>query len=87
MVCPYKVCCTLVSAVLSIFYVASAFADADEQTTLSNKAAVVPTKKPMSAERRMITVALLVIFHIDLLFTGYLRAGFKEGVAVLASKF
>ena len=86
MVCPYKATCTLFAAIASIFYIRSTFDEgfsetsyAEDETTTSTKT----KKKAMSPLRRAVTISLLIVFHIDLMFTGYLRAGVKEGIAML----
>eukprot|EP00526_Cylindrotheca_closterium_P029692 CAMPEP_0113617108 /NCGR_PEP_ID=MMETSP0017_2-20120614/8598_1 /TAXON_ID=2856 /ORGANISM="Cylindrotheca closterium" /LENGTH=89 /DNA_ID=CAMNT_0000526469 /DNA_START=11 /DNA_END=280 /DNA_ORIENTATION=+ /assembly_acc=CAM_ASM_000147 len=87
MVCPYKATCTLFAAMASIFYIRSTF-DEDGFTETSSyaedgTAKSVQKKKAMSPLRRAVTISLLIVFHIDLMFTGYLRTGVKEGLAML----
>ncbi|KAL3939551.1 MAG: hypothetical protein SGBAC_005738 [Bacillariaceae sp.] len=85
MVCPYKATCTLIAAITSIFYIRSTF-DEKGFTEISyaeggdETRELGPKKKPMSPLRRGIIIALLIVFHIDLMFTGYLRAGVKAGL-------
>lgn len=87
MVCPYKATCTLFAAMASIFYIRSTFDESLTETSYAEDGTVttkpVPKKKAMSPLRRAVTISLLVAFHIDLMFTGYLRAGVKEGLAML----
>lgn len=87
MVCPYKATCTLFAAIASIFYIRSTFDESGfTETSYSDEDGTeksVQTKKVMSPLRRAVTMSLLIVFHIDLMFTGYLRAGVKEGLAML----
>lgn len=84
MVCPYRLVTTFFAAVASMFYIRSTFADdvigkSGEGTAMK--------KKVMSSEKRALIVSLLIVLHVDLLVTGYLRAGVKEGFAMLSSWF
>jgi len=87
MVCPYKATCTLFAAMASIFYIRSTFDESLTETSYAEDGTVttksVPKKKAMSPLRRAVTISFLVAFHFDLMFTGYLRAGVKEGLAML----
>ncbi|CAJ1945179.1 unnamed protein product [Cylindrotheca closterium] len=86
MVCPYKATCTLFAAMASIFYIRSTFDENDfTETSYAEDGTEksVQTKKTMSPLRRAVTISLLIVFHIDLMFTGYLRSGVKEGLAML----
>ena len=40
----------------------------------------------MSSTRRYVIMTLLALLHIDLLLTGYLRMGVKEGIKMLSTK-
>lgn len=76
MVCPYKVTTGLITAIMSIIYVQSTFQDdAEKKKKVEEEGA---RKSPMSPERRMLLVTVLVLFHLDLFTTGYLRSGVKQ---------
>ena len=81
MVCPYRLVTGFITAALSIFYVSRTLADADGSTTnQQNKSGVEhkKTKPPMSTARRSLLIAALILFHIDLFTTGYVRMGAKH---------
>eukprot|EP00521_Asterionellopsis_glacialis_P002581 CAMPEP_0195260244 /NCGR_PEP_ID=MMETSP0706-20130129/8463_1 /TAXON_ID=33640 /ORGANISM="Asterionellopsis glacialis, Strain CCMP134" /LENGTH=87 /DNA_ID=CAMNT_0040313935 /DNA_START=51 /DNA_END=314 /DNA_ORIENTATION=+ len=77
MVCPYKLTTGLITAALSIFYVSTTMAEANDEFSKSsqkNKS----QKTPMSPVRRMLVITVLVLFHADLFTTGYVRMGVKH---------
>lgn len=85
MVCPYKLTVTTLSAIASIFYIRT-LEPKDEDEKNKGGGTIEKTNKTMvSSTRRMIMISLLVILHIDLIFTGYIRAGVKEGIAMALS--
>lgn len=86
MVCPYRLVTTFFAAVASMFYIRSTFAE-DVIDAGSGKSGEgrATKKKVMSSTKRSLIVSLLIVLHVDLLVTGYLRAGVKEGFAMLSS--
>lgn len=74
MPCPYKTCTGLITAFLSMYYITATAEDVSKNEK-DNKA---PKKMDL---RRMIIIALLVLFHIDLFTTGYVRLGVKQLIA------
>ena len=81
MPCPYKTCTGLITAFLSMYYIASTAEDASSSS--SKKEDDKPASSPKKMDlRRTITIALLVLFHIDLFTTGYVRLGVKQLMAV-----
>ena len=87
MVCPYKATCALITTIMSIWYVSSTFADAEntdrkESSSYDDEELSKEKKKPVSPMRRILTIAVLVIFHLDLFTTGYLRMGVKQLIAL-----
>lgn len=91
MVCPYKATTGFITAIMSILYVSSTFNnnvdgnnDDDDDTNNNTKNSQKPLQQKkkemmtMSSTKRAIVVTLLVIFHLDLFTTGYLRAGVKQ---------
>jgi hypothetical protein len=86
MVCPYRLVTTFFAAVASMFYIRSTFAeDVIDAGNGKSGEGTAAKKKGMSSEKRALIVSLLIVLHVDLLVTGYLRAGVKEGFAMLAS--
>lgn len=86
MVCPYKLTTTLFAAIASILFVRSTFAEEEVGGASRNSEGTMMKKKTMSSTKRMMIVSLLIVLHVDLLVTGYLRAGVKEGLAMLSEK-
>ena len=99
MVCPYRVTVTLFSAIASIFYLRStmaegcdpqAFGGGTTTTTTTTYTTTTTTTTPkqamMSPTRRYVIMTLLALLHVDLLLTGYLRMGVKEGMKIMLSK-
>jgi hypothetical protein len=81
MVCPYRATTGLITAVLSIFYLHSTYADDDGMNKSGANEEL--KKKPMSPARRMALIVVLVLFHVDLFTTGYLRSGVKAGITMI----
>jgi hypothetical protein len=78
MVCPYKATTGLITAMMSILYISSTFQDPEDEKK-KKKTEEAEAKKPtMSPARRMLLVTMLVLFHLDLFTTGYLRTGVKQ---------
>ena len=95
MVCPYRVTVTLFSAIASIFYLRStmaegcdpqAFGGGTTTTTTTTSTTTTPKQAMMSPTRRYVIMTLLALLHVDLLLTGYLRMGVKEGMKIMLSK-
>eukprot|EP00980_Cylindrotheca_fusiformis_P004838 scaffold1034_cov127-Cylindrotheca_fusiformis.AAC.19 len=86
MVCPYRLVTTFFAAIASVFYIRSTFAE-DDVGGESGKTGdqTVVKKTAMSSQKRALIVSLLIVLHVDLLVTGYLRAGLKEGFAMLSA--
>ena len=79
MVCPYKATTGLITAIMSILYISSTFQDPEaEKKKKKAQFEEAEAKKPMSPARRMLLVTVLVLFHLDLFTTGYLRTGVKQ---------
>ena len=83
MVCPYKATTGLITAIMSVLFVSSTFAnpDAGNSSRKNFNDEAPEAKRQMSPIRRMLVVTLLVLFHLDLFTTGYLRSGVKQLVA------
>ena len=89
MVCPYKATTGLITAMMSMYYITSTMADDphaakknnDDNNTDGELKLEETEAKKMSA-RRALTIALLVLFHVDLFTTGYLRLGVKQLMAI-----
>ena len=90
MVCPYRVTVTLFSAIASLFYLRSTMADDGVGAGSSISTPCQQQRKQvsstMSSTRRYVIMTLLALLHIDLLLTGYLRMGVKEGIKMLSTK-
>ena len=90
MVCPYRVTVTLFSAIASIFYLRSTMADdgvgAGSSISTPYQQQRKQVSSTMSSTRRYVIMTLLALLHIDLLLTGYLRMGVKEGIKMLSTK-
>ena len=91
MVCPYRVTVTLFSAIASIFYLRSTMADdgvgaGSSISTPYQQQQRKQASSTMSSTRRYVIMTLLALLHIDLLLTGYLRMGVKEGIKMLSTK-
>ena len=92
MVCPYRVTVTLFSAIASIFYLRSTMADdgvgagSSISTPYQQQQQRKQASSTMSSTRRYVIMTLLALLHIDLLLTGYLRMGVKEGIKMLSTK-
>jgi hypothetical protein len=80
MVCPYRATTGFITAMLSIFYLHSTYADDGMHKAVGNEE---HKKKPMSPARRMALIVVLVLFHADLFTTGYLRSGVKAGISMI----
>jgi hypothetical protein len=94
MVCPYKAVTAFITTMLSIIYVYSTFADPehaknssssslmlkwdDDETARKGKNKTSSSSSIMSSARRMLLVTVLVLFHVDLFTTGYVRLGVKH---------
>ena len=76
MVCPYRLVTGFITASLSIFYLTSTAADA--QDGFGGKKEEQSKKKPLNPLPRMLLISALIIFHVDLFTTGYLRMGVKH---------
>jgi predicted histidine transporter YuiF (NhaC family) len=81
MVCPYRATTGFITAVLSIFYLHSTYADVGMNKKLVDNED--HKKTPMARARRMALIAVLVLFHVDLFTTGYLRSGVKAGISII----
>ena len=88
MVCPYRVTVTLFSAIASIFYLRSTMADdgVGAGSISPQQQQRKQASSTMSSTRRYVIMTLLALLHIDLLLTGYLRMGVKEGIKMLSTK-
>jgi hypothetical protein len=81
MVCPYRATTGFITAVLSIIYLHTTYADDGMNKQLVDNEE--HKKKPMSPARRMALIVVLVLFHVDLFTTGYLRSGVKAGISII----
>ena len=78
MVCPYRLVTGMITAALSILYVSKTLAEPMEECTEKSTQTEKSVAKPQSSTRRMFIITLLVLFHIDLFTTGYVRMGAKH---------
>jgi hypothetical protein len=81
MVCPYRATTGFITAVLSMIYLHSTYADDGTNKKLVDNED--HKKKPMSPARRMALIVVLVLFHVDLFTTGYFRSGVKAGISMV----
>ena len=90
MVCPYRLVTTGITAVLSILWIrrATAMPSAEEAHVQSLKSkqgadagACEDACKRKWTPGTVLLVIALVLLHVDLMFTGYLRAGVKDMIA------
>mmetsp|Transcript_13712 Transcript_13712/g.20889 ORF Transcript_13712/g.20889 Transcript_13712/m.20889 type:complete len:85 (+) Transcript_13712:163-417(+) len=84
MVCPYKAITGLVTATLSIIYLSSCCSGEEGKSVSSKKSndssSNLKTRSPI---QRMLLITVLVIFHLDLFTTGYLRSSVKQLIAMM----
>jgi cell division protein FtsB len=83
MVCPYRAVTGLVTAFLSIIYLQSTFADENDPNNSKRKEEKSKKNANMSPARRMALIVVLVLFHVDLFTTGYVRLGVKAGISTM----
>lgn len=99
MVCPYRLATGMITAGLSIWYVKSTLYNEDDMKSSSDNNDLEgidldayldddiekykEPKKKVSPLRRAIVIGLLILLHIDILYTGYLRNYAKEGISQL----
>ena len=69
------------TATLSVLYIRSTFSEKQAPVDAKSAEKVVVQKKLTT--RRVLTLLLLVLLHVDILFTGYLRIWFREGLTLM----
>eukprot|EP00307_Rebecca_sp_RCC1486_P004379 CAMPEP_0119412700 /NCGR_PEP_ID=MMETSP1335-20130426/5043_1 /TAXON_ID=259385 /ORGANISM="Chrysoculter rhomboideus, Strain RCC1486" /LENGTH=89 /DNA_ID=CAMNT_0007437451 /DNA_START=59 /DNA_END=328 /DNA_ORIENTATION=- len=83
MVCPYRLVTTAITATLSILYITKATAPEQAGGSEAHKQGDPALKLGARrwTPRTVALVVALILLHIDLLVTGYLRAGAKDLIA------
>lgn len=84
MVCPYRLVTTAITATLSILYITKTTSPeqcAGAETGKTDDPASLKAGGRRWTPRTIALVIALVLLHVDLLVTGYLRAGVKDIIA------
>ena len=75
--CPYTAIKALIGVIIGVLFISSTFAYPDAE--LKKKSLPEESKKETTwSTKRVLTTTLVVLFHIDLFTTGYVRAGLEH---------
>lgn len=82
MVCPYRLVTTGITAVLSILYIRKTIAQSEDGDHPNATGKETGARKKFTWTPGTIAICVgLILLHVDLLVTGYLRHGAKDAFA------